>query len=126
MAVYYASKAFVLSFSEALWEEARGTGVSGEMPLSGNDQQRFRERAGTDATRLSRIATSMSSMGVAVSAITRQRQPARRHPRHAQSHRRRLVAFAPAALSSKLFIACNHRPESDLENQTSPVFPAIL
>ena len=27
MAVYYASKAFVLSFSEALWEEARGTGL---------------------------------------------------------------------------------------------------
>ena len=27
MAIYYASKAFVLSFSEALWEEARGTGV---------------------------------------------------------------------------------------------------
>ena len=27
MAVYYATKGFVLSFSEALWEEARGTGV---------------------------------------------------------------------------------------------------
>jgi short-subunit dehydrogenase len=27
MSVYYASKAFVLSFTEALWEEARGTGV---------------------------------------------------------------------------------------------------
>src|SRR6195952_2150607 len=27
MAIYYASKAFVLRFSEALWEEARGTGV---------------------------------------------------------------------------------------------------
>src|SRR6185369_8561371 len=27
MATYYASKAFVLSFSEALWKEARGTGV---------------------------------------------------------------------------------------------------
>ena len=27
MANYYASKAYVLSFSEALWEESRGTGV---------------------------------------------------------------------------------------------------
>src|SRR5258707_4884013 len=27
MAIYYASKAFVLSFSEALWKEAEGTGV---------------------------------------------------------------------------------------------------
>ena len=28
MALYYASKAFVTSFSEALWEEYRGTGIS--------------------------------------------------------------------------------------------------
>src|SRR4026208_167947 len=28
MAIYYASNAFVLSFSEALWKEAEGTGVN--------------------------------------------------------------------------------------------------
>lgn len=28
MAIYYATKAFVLSFSEALWQETRGTGVT--------------------------------------------------------------------------------------------------
>ena len=34
MAVYYASKAYVLSFSEALAEEMIGTGCDGYMPVS--------------------------------------------------------------------------------------------
>jgi short-subunit dehydrogenase len=65
MAVYYASKAFVLSFSEALWEEARGSGVKVSCLCPGPTATRFRARAGTDATRISRLATSMSSMTVA-------------------------------------------------------------
>jgi short-subunit dehydrogenase len=65
MAVYYASKAFVLSFSEALWEEAYGTGVRVSCLCPGPTTSRFRERAGTDVTRLSRVATSMTSMSVA-------------------------------------------------------------
>jgi uncharacterized protein len=65
MAVYYASKAFVLSFSEALWEEARGCGVHVSCLCPGPTSSKFRERAGTDATRLSRVARSMSSMSVA-------------------------------------------------------------
>ena len=47
MAVYYASKAFVLSFSEALWEEARGTGVHVSCLCPGPTVSLFRERAGT-------------------------------------------------------------------------------
>jgi short-subunit dehydrogenase len=65
MAVYYASKAFVLSFSEALWEEARGSGVQVSCLCPGPTVSKFRERAGTDVTRLSRITTSMSSRTVA-------------------------------------------------------------
>ena len=48
MAIYYASKAFVLSFSEALWEEARGTGVKVSCLCPGPTVSKFRERAGTD------------------------------------------------------------------------------
>lgn len=61
MAVYYASKAFVLSFSEALWEEARGTGVHVSCLCPGPTQSKFRERAGTGKTRLSnrKVMTSM-------------------------------------------------------------------
>ena len=53
MAVYYASKAFVLSFTEALWEEARGTGLKVSCLCPGPTASKFRERAGTGKTRLS-------------------------------------------------------------------------
>ena len=65
MAIYYASKAFVLSFSEALWEEARDTGVKVSCLCPGPTVSKFRERAGTGATRISRMGTPMPSMSVA-------------------------------------------------------------
>jgi len=54
MAVYYASKAFVLSFSEALWEEARGTGVHVSCLCPGATESAFHGRAGTNKVRLFR------------------------------------------------------------------------
>lgn len=65
MAIYYASKAFVLSFSEALWEEARGTGVKVSCLCPGPTVSKFRERAGTGKTRLGTTSTPMASMPVA-------------------------------------------------------------
>jgi short-subunit dehydrogenase len=65
MAVYYASKAFVLSFSEALWKEAEGTGVHVSCLCPGPTVSKFRERAGTGKTRLSRVGRPMPSMTVA-------------------------------------------------------------
>jgi uncharacterized protein len=65
MAIYYASKAFVLSFSEALWEEARGTGVKVSCLCPGPTVSKFRERAGTGKTRLSKTGAPMASMTVA-------------------------------------------------------------
>ncbi len=65
MAIYYASKAFVLSFSEALWEEARGTGVKVSCLCPGPTVSKFRERAGTGKTRLSQAGPPMPSMVVA-------------------------------------------------------------
>jgi short-subunit dehydrogenase len=52
MAVYCASKAFVLSFTEALWEEARGTGVHVSCLCPGYTESAFHARAGTDKVRL--------------------------------------------------------------------------
>jgi len=46
MAVYYASKAFVLSFSEALAEEVRGTGVSVTVLCPGHTDTQFAATAG--------------------------------------------------------------------------------
>lgn len=65
MAVYYASKAFVLSFSEALWEEASGTGVHVSCLCPGPTVSKFRERAGTDKVKLTQGRTAMPSMVVA-------------------------------------------------------------
>ena len=65
MAIYYASKAFVLSFSEALWEEARDAGVHVSCLCPGPTTSKFRERAGTDKTRLARAGAPMASMTVA-------------------------------------------------------------
>ena len=65
MAVYYASKAFVLSFSEALWKEAEGSGVHVSCLCPGPTVSKFRERAGTGKTRLARVGTPMASMPVA-------------------------------------------------------------
>lgn len=65
MAVYYASKAFVLSFSEALWQEAKGTGVHVSCLCPGPTKSKFRDRAGTGKTRLSNRKV-MESMPVAV------------------------------------------------------------
>lgn len=62
MAVYYASKAFVLSFSEALWKEAEGTGVHVSVLCPGPTVSKFRERAGTGKTKLSRMGEAMPSM----------------------------------------------------------------
>src|SRR5690242_13741255 len=65
MATYYGSKAFVLSFSEALWKEAEGTGVHVSCLCPGPTTSKFRERAGTGKTNLSKAGTPMSSMAVA-------------------------------------------------------------
>jgi uncharacterized protein len=65
MAVYYASKAFVLSFSEALWKEAEGTGVLVSCLCPGPTVSKFRERAGTNRTRLARATAPMTSEVVA-------------------------------------------------------------
>lgn len=65
MAIYYASKAFVLSFTEALWEEARGTGVRVSCLCPGPTVSKFRARAGTDKKKLARSGKPMSSASVA-------------------------------------------------------------
>jgi uncharacterized protein len=52
MATYYATKAFVLSFSEAFAHELRGTGVTVTCHCPGATATEFAGRAGNDSSRL--------------------------------------------------------------------------
>ena len=65
MAVYYASKAYVLSLSEALAEEAAGTGVTVTCLCPGPTHTGFQQRAQVDKTRLFRLGRVMRSADVA-------------------------------------------------------------
>ena len=65
MAVYYATKAYVLSLSQALAEETSGTGVTVTCLCPGVTDTEFHGVAGTDAQPLTSGALSMSARAVA-------------------------------------------------------------
>ncbi|UOQ43791.1 SDR family oxidoreductase [Halobacillus salinarum] len=67
MAVYYASKAYVLSFSEALVEELQGTGVTVTTLCPGATETNFFKRANAENTKL--VNTTMSAEAVAKSGF---------------------------------------------------------
>lgn len=65
MAVYYASKAFVLSFTEALHEELRGSGVAVSALCPGPTETNFSQTARSHRVRKAQ-ASKMSAQTVAV------------------------------------------------------------
>jgi short-subunit dehydrogenase len=65
MAVYYASKAFVLSFTEALAEELQGTGVTATALIPGPTATNFAATAGNANSRLFRSGAVMDAAAVA-------------------------------------------------------------
>lgn len=65
MAVYYASKAFVLSFSEALASEVTGSGVTVTCLCPGPTHTGFVAAAGMEGSRLFKMSTVMDSRLVA-------------------------------------------------------------
>lgn len=74
MAAYYASKAYVLSLSEALIEEMAGTGVSVTCMCPGPVATPFADRAGTAGTALFKsglmpVATAAETARLAVAAM---------------------------------------------------------
>ena len=103
MAVYYASKAFVLSLSEALWEEARGTNVHVSCLCPGATKSKFRERAGTGSTRLGHTAVVMDSMPVAEAGYAGFRSNQRVVITGKGNHRTaRMVPFLPRTMVLKM------------------------
>jgi short-subunit dehydrogenase len=65
MAVYYATKAYVISFSEALANELQGTGVTVTCLCPGATDTEFQTRAGTEKTTLFRKMRPMDASEVA-------------------------------------------------------------
>jgi short-subunit dehydrogenase len=65
MAVYYATKAYVISFSEAIANELRGTGVSVTCLCPGATDTNFQKVAGTEETTLFRRLRPMDAVTVA-------------------------------------------------------------
>ena len=65
MAVYYATKAYVLSFSEAIANELRGSGVTVTCFCPGATHTGFAKRAGTENSRLFKQVGAMSAEKVA-------------------------------------------------------------
>jgi short-subunit dehydrogenase len=61
MAVYYASKAFVNSFTEALWYELRGTGVTATVSCPGATATEFADVAGNSRSLLFRLGAASPS-----------------------------------------------------------------
>jgi short-subunit dehydrogenase len=111
MAVYYASKAFVLSFSEALWREAEGTGVHVTCLCPGPTESKFRERAGTGKTRLTTLGTPVSSMSVAEAGYRAFKANQRVI---ITGTRNRLLARAVPFLPRKTLLNIAHRIQSPL------------
>lgn len=65
MAGYYASKAFVASFTKALASELAGTGVSTTLLAPGLTESSFEERSGASGTNLYKYLPKMTASSVA-------------------------------------------------------------
>jgi short-subunit dehydrogenase len=65
LAVYYATKAYVLSFGEALSEELRGSGVTVSVLAPGPTTTEFQAVAGLGISRVSSVTPMMSAAAVA-------------------------------------------------------------
>ena len=97
MAVYAATKAFVLSFTEALWQESLGTGLRVILLSPGATRTEFNEVVGTeDATRGAvSIETPRQVVQTALRALDRRTPP----PSVISGRRNRLMAGAARLLS---------------------------
>ncbi len=75
MAVYGASKAFVLNFTEALWVEARGTGLTVLAVCPGPTRTEFFDVVGTGEAAVGRMQTAQQVVDSTFRALDRRNAP---------------------------------------------------
>jgi hypothetical protein len=111
MAVYYASKAFVNSFTEALWYELRGTGVTATVSCPGATATEFAGVAGNDRSLLFRLGAAPAA------TVARQgyRAMMKGKPMVVHGLRNKLTVqslrLSPRALSRAIAASLNPRPQ---------------
>jgi uncharacterized protein len=99
MAVYYASKAYVLSFSEALSNETQGTGVSVTALCPGPTESGFQARANMED---SKLVSSGSLMNTATVARIGYQALMNQQPVVVPGQMNRLLTLLPKFLPRKL------------------------
>ncbi|MDZ7800931.1 MAG: SDR family oxidoreductase [Trueperaceae bacterium] len=110
MAVYYASKAFVLHLSEALAEEVRGSGVRVTALCPGPTVSEFHARADMEETRLVRLVPMQDAAHVAEAGVRAfERGQHVFVPGTSNRAGARLARLAPRPLVARL-VAWLHRP----------------
>ncbi|EID79610.1 MULTISPECIES: SDR family NAD(P)-dependent oxidoreductase [Rhodococcus] len=75
MAVYGATKAFVLNFTEALWAEARGTGLTVLAVCPGPTRTEFFDVVGSEDAAVGRMQTADQVVTTALRALDRRSTP---------------------------------------------------
>lgn len=96
MAVYGATKAFVLSFTEALWFEARGTGLKVLALSPGATRTEFFDVAGEES-RVGMLQTAQQVVAVALATLDRSDPP----PSVISGRANRLTALSARLLSRR-------------------------
>ena len=112
MATYYATKAFVVSFSEALAHELKGSGVTVTCHCPGATATQFASRAGNDVTRLFKQGGAAKAEDVAAHAYEAMMQGevlSIHGPLNWVSAQ--LVRFSPRAVVRSITAALNSPPE---------------
>jgi len=112
-ATYGATKAFVTSFSEALYEELRGSGVKIQALLPGFTRTEFQERAGVDASAVPAFAWMESGDVVDASLEALERDEPVCIPGVANRLLSRAQRLVPRNLTRRIYAAAMKRSLGD-------------
>jgi len=104
MAVYGATKAFVLSFTEALWSESKDTGVNVLALAPGATRTEFFDVAGSGA-QVGNFRTSTDVVALALATVDRRNPP----PSVIDGSANRVTAFMTRLASRRVVLALTNR-----------------